>query len=517
MLSLLAFALLQALPDSLERPIAELKSPSKARREVALFALKAFGRLAIERLEKEKADPAVLDALRGISPEARALMNELEEKTISLSLEETPYFDALREVGKAAGVELITRDYGSIVDRVAEQKVTLKEKAITPAAALRRICKPVEAPCYLVPAGGRKVRMTVFPEEPPESRAPVRIFGDPAAVPPLIEALGKDSIEERDRATKELRRLEFTAERALWDALEVPNAEVRTRANALLRRLYGERTVEPFVGSVDRLLSASITIDAENEPLCDVLEKIARAAKMSLVIDTNAIPDAGEKVSIRIADASVNVILALLLQSRDYGYLIFDGTIFVTVRPGHLPVRRSEILWTDPAEASSLEELISGLASADPARQVEAARGFADLGRSALEPLRHAVLVFPEKTSLRFADVRRKIAVAAGDWLSDQHNGAYRQGLSERQIAILWGKVNGKAFNQPLQKAVTSYGVKCDCKVGAGTVEFVSLRGETLYTALRLMTGPHGLDFYLDGETVVIDTAENVLLAIDKK
>jgi hypothetical protein len=518
MLSLLAFALLQGLPEPLERPLAELKSPSKPRRETALFALKAFGRIAIERLVKEKADRAILDALQGISLADRVLLNELEEKTISLSLEETPYFEALREVGKAARVEVITPDYGESVDRVAELKVTLKEKAITPAAALRRICKPVESTCSLAAAGERRVRITQLPEDSPEARAPVRIIGDPATVPSLIEALGNDSIEERDLATRELRRLEFTAEDALWTALEDPRAEVRSRANSLLRRLYGERTVSPVKDAVDRLSSTRITVEAKDKRLCEVIDQIARSVKMSLIIDTNAIPDAGEaRVSTRIAEVSANTVLVLLLRPRDYDYLVFHDTIFVTVRPGHFFRDRSEILWTDPALATIFEQLISDLSSPDLSRQKRSARELADLGRRALEPLRHAVLIHSEEKGRCFADVRRKIAAAAGDWLSDQHPGAYRQGLSERQIALLWGKTEGKASNRSLQETVNSLGAKSICKIGAGTPQFVSLRGETLYTALRLMTGPHGLDFYMDGETVIIDTATNVKAALDQK
>jgi hypothetical protein len=502
----------QAPHDAIDRLIGELRSPSALRREVAAHALKGFGDAAAERLEKGKADPALVDACRGITPEARRAMKTLEEKRIDLAFENTKIEDILVYIRDSIGLNILVDAEDGPLDH--NRVLTLQARGITVAEALRRILAPLSDPPLRFRVTDAAVVLLTSKDRPAaEARAPVRVRSDGAAVRRWTEALATG---ERGRAALELRRLGFAAEPELWKALDLPNAEGRALAASLLRRLYDPNPDPPGDPLREKLGSIRVTLDLENASFADFAASLSAVSEIPLVFDTRAVPKPEEEMlSIKLQNIVMDGALRLALGPRGQGFVVVDDAVVITGADRTLRAPDSPF-WTAPEEAKKLEALVEGLLSSSADRRASAERELLERGVPALGPLREAELAFPGSLAARCRAVRRRIAQEKGAWLVDDRSGADLQPLAPAQHALLERKLGDVPADATIRGALGGLGVAADLRAGGDVRSRFSGKELRLGTFLRGTLRPHGLDFYLEGQTVVVDTAERVRAAVEK-
>ena len=222
----------QVQPDPLDRLIAEVKGPSKLRRDVAAYALAAYGAAAAEKLDRAKVDRAIIAAGGFHVPDPK-LGRKFRTMKIDLAFENTRLRDILGFVSDFSGAEVIVdpaaRDH---VD--SDKQITFKVKDLSAHNTLLLLGAQFGLSVFY--RNGGIVLSDAEPAGP--ARAPLRIGHADAAGGRLIKALASDSVGERADAAAGLRRLNFAAEATLWKALDSKDAEVRAQAARLIRRLY---------------------------------------------------------------------------------------------------------------------------------------------------------------------------------------------------------------------------------------------------------------------------------------
>ncbi len=495
--------------DDLDRLVSEFKSSSALRREIAALALKAYGGPAGDKLEKAGADPNLVDDCRGVTPPMRAVMKKLETMKLDLSLKEVRMEDALAFVRGASGISILA-DAGMKQRIDPDATVTLEAKGLSVGETLRRICTPAGLKIHVLPEA--VILLSDKDPAPPAARAPIRIPGPESVPSKEIEALASDSPDVRDRATAALRRLGFAAERSLWAALEARSPEARARVADLLRSLYARPPAAPRTAVEDRLVAVRVTIDMQNASLTAILGYISEISEVSIVIDTEAITDPDdEKISFKVSDITLDGALRLMLQPRRMTYAV-AGDAVVATTPGRLVRAPRGPFWTDPEKARRIELLVGDLASNDSGRQSKAEGELLALEDEALGPLLEAASALEGSAAARCRLVAGKLA----SWLVDEPSGADLQPLDGAQKRLL-GRPLAAEKRDSLEEILKRGGLKHSLKAKHDHV--LRFSGPSLKTAslLRILTRPYGLDFYLDGETVVIDTAANVRAAVTKK
>ena len=192
--------------DDLDRLVAELKSPSPVRRELAALALKAYGGLAVGKLEKAGAALELIDACRGTTPEMRAVIKKLDTMKIDLNFEKTPFEEARKFIRDFAGVPII-------IDAAAHTKVdpalpvTIRAKGETLGSVLDRIVAPHGLKAMAIPEGVILITEPAKEAKALSGNVPVKVSRTDRNLSKEFEALGSDSPADRDRATATLRRL----------------------------------------------------------------------------------------------------------------------------------------------------------------------------------------------------------------------------------------------------------------------------------------------------------------------
>ncbi|HEV3028927.1 MAG TPA: hypothetical protein VG457_15215, partial [Planctomycetota bacterium] len=172
--------------------------------------------------------------------------------------------------------------------------------------------------------------------------------------------------------------------------------------------------------------------------------------------------------------------------------------------------------WTTPDRARELETLLADLASDDLSRHGPAEQGLKKLWAEALYPLREAELILDPPVAGRCRRIRRRILDANEVWMTDEASGAELQSLSDAQRQLLAKPVDIAARGLPLQDLLEKAGVKATLRTSSELR--ITLFGRALPTGslLKAVTRPYGLDFYLDGATLVIDRAGRVRAAVER-
>jgi hypothetical protein len=121
------------------------------------------------------------------------------------------------------------------------------------------------------------------------------------------------------------------------------------------------------------------------------------------------------------------------------------------------------------------------------------------------------------KAAVRIRNICRKIAWDNNNlWLVDLPSGADLQTLSGSQKKILETRITCEKGGMELEEYLKSLGLKCGMKAEPQAPLSASVKDEPLSLLLKAVTRPEGLDFYLEGETIVIDTADNVRAVVER-
>jgi len=496
--------------DDLDRLVAELKSPSPVHRELAALALKAYGGLAVAKLEKAGAALELIDACRGTTPAMRAVLKKLDTMKLDLNFDKVGFEEALKFIRDFSGVPIIV-DAAAAGNLDPNRSVTLQAKGDSLGSVLGRICALQELKFMAIPEGVLLVTNPGKAAEALTGNVPIKVLRTSHDLSKEIAALGSDAPAERDRATASLRTLGFAAERSLWGALDGPAPETRARAADLLRSLYSPAPAAPAPELETRLRTTRITIDLQNTPLTDLLAFISQTVTMSIVIDTEAVPNPEqEMISFKVADIGVDGALRLMLGPRQKTFTVAGDAVLIT-GPDRFARTPRGPFWTDPKLAKRVESLIDDLASEDAERQGRAWKECESLGTQVLGPLLEAAGILDARAAERCRAVARSLAV----WLVDEPSGVDLQKLPAAQAKPLGDPLAAKESDS-LEAILKRSGLKYVLKAKHEHVLRFSGPSLKAGSILKLLTRPYGLDFYLDGEAVVVDTAANVRAAVTK-
>jgi hypothetical protein len=501
----------QAKTDDLDGLIAELKSPSPIRREIAVLALRAYGNVTGEMLEKAHVDPGLQDQCLGITPEMRAVHRKLDTLKIDLAFENAKTQDILSFLRDFSGLNIMVsqKSAGRLPDT---SSLMVTGQALR--TALRQFCD----------AHGLKFRVTQelvlwmddqhAPE--PEVRVPIRVRAGSQNAPKEIEGLGNENPEVRDRAAAALRRMGFAAERELWGALEAGTPGRSARAGDLLRALYAQDRPGELGPTEQKVRDIRITIDMQNAPLSSIVDYISEISELSIVIDPTGIPNSEtEMISFKVQDIVLDGALRLMLQPRRQEYVVVDELVVFSKTHAILKAPKPPFVATRE-EARRMEKLLEDLGSVDPDRERRAEEELVQIGEPALGPVAQAAKNLDGAAAERAKGVCLKIAQALGAWYADEPSGADLQSLTIAQKALFEKQLTQRLEGKPLKELLESQGLKTRFKAGDSLKPRGNCQKARVDSFLRVTLRPAGLDFYLEGETIVVDTAANVRSVLRK-
>jgi hypothetical protein len=501
----------QAPNDPLDRLIQELRSPSKARKAVALEALKSFGEAAAVRLEKEGLDPAQVRGDAALSAGDQALQKQLHSVRTTIDLQNAPLLGILRHLETVLGRPIVTEPSDS---DASKEMVSFKVQDIVLDGALRLMLQPRNR-TYEVRGG--MVRVVPQSDSAPAYRAaPVRVLRDSSGARAEVAKLSSRDPAERAQASAALRRLGFGAEPALWDALEAANPEARAAVGELLGQLYQPRPILGSSPAEARLRRTPLGPILKQGTLLELCELLMKDFGVSLAFDAvRARPEAIRDEDL-FGSSALEGLSQMLVQAGLK--LVFVGDMALATSADAPALSRSwnGPAWTSPEKARELETLLADLASDDVSRQGLAEQGLLKIGADALVPLGEAAQIWDAPAARRCRQTRRRILDAGGLWWTDEPSGAELQSRSPAQRELLAKPVDLVARGLLLQELLVQAGVKADFRIPADLRIQLFARALPLGSLLKAVTRPYGMDFYLDGTTVVIDTAQNVRAALEK-
>lgn len=256
------------------------------------------------------------------------------------------------------------------------------------------------------------------------------------------------------------------------------------------------------------------SIDVENMSLPDLLAQILTKNGVSFLVDAAALQ---ERVSMKTFDISVESNLILLLHPRRRAFATLDGLVVITEAGKPWKANARDAVPPTPEETAKVDRLLKDLVSSDKAKEGQAYEDLVTLGPPVLGPVMGALGRLDVKGAARARAVCRKIAWDHNNlWLVDLPSGADLQNLSAAGKKLLESRMDCEVMGMSLEDLLKAKGWKVQLKAKPQETLCVSLKGETLGSFLKAVTRPRGLDFYLDGETIVIDTQDNVSAAVDR-
>lgn len=345
--------------------------------------------------------------------------------------------------------------------------------------------------------------------------APVRVPSR-IDVSPWAAAFESPLKEKHEEGSAVLRDLGFAAEPVLWGFLDSPDTGVRERAAGLLRRLYtpGLDTLSDPLEL--KLRSTRATFEFLDASLTDLIEFIAGTIGTSFGIDTRAIEKPEDRrINLSVKDLPVENTLRLALESHGLAFVAAGDLVLIT-KPGRALRTPRGPTWLEAATARKMELLVDALASPDEGRHAKAAGELAEMGEDALGPLLQAYRLLDPDAAARCSDVRRRIAAASGAWLVDEPFGADVRRLTTAQKDLLNRKISLTPSGKSLDETLRELNVPFERNAPCPWKMCFAARDLRLAWFLRAATRPYGLDFYFQGDTVVIDTAARVAEAFEK-
>lgn len=481
------------------RLAAELRSPFAVRREIALVALRAYGAKAYPAVAE--VDPKLAEEFRTPSAddvEKEAILGRLKK---DYSFENVPAVKILETI--LADIPLPSSVERGVLD---DRPVTFKVKDLAMKNVLKLLLSQFGLDYHVLDGrlliGPPRVFMI--------SRLPVRVGAETSAAE-LIRDLAAGDLETRQRAQKELRTLDFSAEKALWTALDAPDPEAVGRAADLLRALYtpAERLVP--VPARQRLdLSAPVTLDVEEEELPRIVDLLRDQSKLNIHLQGVTSPDR-IKASFRARGLTVYAACRLLLDPLGLKPHNQDFLLLLAP-PLPEPAASPELgpFWMDPANALAVSRSLARLDAPDVESDLIARAAFA------VGPLRAAGRRLEEPARSRARALLPRIYKALDLRLHDDPPGGYREAWTEGTRRTLERRltldVEGKTLPDLLrQHGLTVKSEKPDARtftIKAGHVSVAAI--------LDALTRTEDLDWRMDGETVVLDSVEATRAAAER-
>lgn len=291
------------------------------------------------------------------------------------------------------------------------------------------------------------------------------------------------------------------------------NEEPRVAADRVVK--WGLRLTQ-YLPAEEAIRCLHGSVDAENTPLQDLLGLILTKNGVSFVMDGAALKEGPQgAISMKVFDIPIASNLSLLLMPRRMDFATLGGVVVIT-SAGKLWKASATVPLT-PEETAKLDKFLNILVSSDGAEEKQAYGELVTLGPSALGPLLGSLGHLDGKGARRVRTVCRKIAWDHGNlWLPDLPSGADLQKLSGAAKKLLETRIDCEARGMPLEDLAGLMGWKVKLKAKPQEPLSASVKGETLASFLKAATRPSGLDFYLDGETIVIDTEDNVCAAVER-
>ncbi|HLY73734.1 MAG TPA: hypothetical protein VKU80_06405, partial [Planctomycetota bacterium] len=493
------------------RLMAEFRSPSKARKAMALEALKSFGEAAAERLEKEGLDPALVRGEAAPSTGDLAVQQLTHQVRATIDLQNIPLRPLLRHLETVLGRPFAI---DPSAEPMAGELISFKVQDIVMDGALRLLLEP-RGRTY--EARGSTVWIKASSEGPSTYRAaPVRVLRDSSEGKTLVAKLGSKDPEERDQASAALGRLGFGAEPALWEALDSPQAQLRSAAGELLGRLYRPAPILGTSPAQARLRGMPMRTVYEEGPLLQLSESLMKNFGVSVGFDAARTRPEDAKEAALFGFTALDALSQMLVRERMRLVLVGDVALATSDDAPFLSTPWSGPAWTSPEKARELETLLSDLASDDASRQGPAEQSLLKIGAEALYPLREAARVFDPPAAQRCRRTRRRILDEKGIWMTDEASGAELQALSEPQRQMLAKPVDIAARGLLIQEILGQAGIKADVRVPSERRVHLFAKALTTKSLLMAVSRPYGLDFYVEGTSVVIDTAERVRAVIEK-
>ncbi len=501
--------------DGIDRLILELRSASMVRRDLAAHALRAHGELALDKLRKARVDPALFPDTRFV-PEDRELRKKLDTQKMDLSFENETLDEVLQLMGRGLGAKIvIDPDLKPRVD--LRRTITFKTKDLLAVNCLKLLLYQVGAD-FRCEAG--EVVLIDPAHKPAPARAPVRLGENRPAAARWLRVLAEGPDPERDRALEELRFLGFAAEPALWDALDSPVPAVRGGAGQVLRWLYepaeSGKPLAPGGGAAltKSLFGTALTIDMENAPLTALVDYLREVSRLNLHISGVDNPDQ-LAVTIKAEDLTLYGALVLSFDAHQLTHVLKDDVILVTSKAPEASSSRLKAPWWEaPDQAAKIERLVEDVARGDVAARDRAAGELLQLGEQATGLLWKASKVLEGEAGDRCRLLRdrmiRELDLGA---VAEPRVDALR---TPAQEAVLAREFDLAAVGQTLAEILTKLGVRHNLRGKADRKFTVSVKGVRLGAVLRAFTRPYGLDFLLEGETVVVDAAVRIRAASEK-
>lgn len=493
--------------EELDRLIGELKSSSTLRREIAALALEAYGSAALEKLEKAGADPVLLDSCRGITRADRAVLTKLKEFRITIDIQNSPLTAIIDYMRETSGLNF----HLSGVPNPESQMISYKVENIVLDGALRLLLQP-RSLAYRVKGGVVVITPSAEAEAQdsalPPAKSPVRIPKDDAAIRRQVTALSAGSPQERDRASQKLARLGFAAERILWDSLDSKEPEVLARSAALLRQLYTAREPRPASPADRALEETKVTASFENAPLSEIFAYLGDTLRVPILI-APSVEKLDLKVTFKVADLTGKNTLKLLLSQIGADYPVLDGVLLIV--DSHEPVFRTPeaSLWASPEEAKGIETRLLRIAAGE---KVDLP---GECGPGDIPALLQALRALEGAPSERCRLAAAVLAEQAHGWVLDLPSGADLQPLTDRQSKILSTECK-PAADETLDAFFLRSHLKGSVKAAANGLLRTYGPGLPLRSFLKALTRTSGRDFYLEGETIVVDTAAAVRARVEK-
>jgi hypothetical protein len=509
--------------EDLEKIIEQLKSSSPLRQDLARMALKKYGGMAIPALERAKADPTLIEECRGFNLKDQDLYRKAQAMRLTVAWDNTELPDVIDQLRTAAGMNF---HISNVADPSAV-RVTLKLQNASVVEILDRLAAETKVPW------GRTLGVTQTKSmlRRPTDYQPILLIGaetppPPSSVPVRVRSIRGWAAEQlrlppERRKEEEYHRLFLclaqAADPSLWDYLDSPRAEVRRLAEESLRRLYGPPATVPLSG-MEALLEKSVgDLSYESQPYGDILLDLGFHEGVALVLDPRVeIPVL--LTTVKTTGLSLKNSLSLVLRQQSLAADTLGGALFVTKREW-LPFQAGgwRPLWTTPDEALRAEAVIDDLASDDPSRQEKARSAANEAGRDGLTWLCHGRFGVDPARVPRFVDALHGQAAALGIVLALPMGGAYQQDLTAAQKAILSRPLSLRVRGRSLGEILKEKGIKHRLQEPVESPLLVSSPSLRVDDFLLTVTQPLGLDFYLDGDTIVVDTGQKVQKAVEKK
>ena len=501
------------------RLLGELKSSSPVRKKIARLALAKYGGAALEALGISNKDESrnLIDAIRGEAEDDRAMVTRMKETRITLKAERALYTDVVHmlepHVGRVS-VDLSGYELETALVSLHLENGTVYE-------AVEKISAQMK-----LPFGVQFGRLFIGKRPELIALAPVRIAARPDDVARHIVDLAHDLPARRDEAVQHLRRLGFGAETALWGVLDAGAPETRGRAEGLLEELYGA-AAPPRAVPVGWEKRGKVSIHVEDVPLLDAIKEIMRQADgdLALIWGDRRRVLSEEHVSFLVREIAPEGALRLLLQPRNINCITLSDCALIGSAPADfLSTPAPCPLWLAPDVAREVEGLIADIASGDPGREEKATRCLREPdesrtldARTVLDGLAAASWALEGSAFRCCQRLRRAFAASHQIWYQDIPSGAELQALTPAQRALLDAR-SALPSSDPLtlEALLKRDGLRCEFRTPAASTYRGMGKAPTRWTLLKIALRPEGLDFYLDGETIVVDSALKVQAAVEK-